>query len=93
MDGRKIVKRVSSLVIGAGITQIVFTIVDAHVPQDSFLKQEVPVTAAKLATTMVLKDVIQERVDAKIDKACDYFDNDIKPSFQEKLEEKRKQRK
>lgn len=93
MDGRKIVKKVSRFVIGAGISQIVFSIVDAHTPQDSFWKQEVPVTAAKLATTMVIQDLIQDKVDAKIDKAWDAFDNDIKPKFHEKLEEKRNKRK
>lgn len=91
MDGRTFVKKASGWIIGAGLTQIVFHIIDEHVPQDKFFRQEVPVTAAKLATTMVLKEVIQERVDAKIDKAWDAFDHDWKPKFEEKLAERKRE--
>lgn len=93
MDGRKIVKKVSGFVIGAGISQIIWSIVDNNTPQDKTLTQELPVTAAKFATTMVIQDVIQERVDTKIDKAWDYFDYEFKPKFRDKLEEKRNKRK
>lgn len=54
------------LVIGLGISQIVFAVVDELVPQET-VYQKVTVFVGRKAITMIIKDSIQDSVDARID--------------------------
>lgn len=72
MENIDIIKKVVGFTVGVGVTHVLSGIVDNNVQQETGL-QRVITFAGKTAITMVVKEIVQDHVDAKIDKAHDWW--------------------
>lgn len=64
------------LLVGAGVSHIVYAIIESHVEEDNAF-QKVTTFAGKMAIGMVVGDVVKGSVDKKIDEAVDWYVNNV----------------
>ena len=82
MDGLGIFKKVVGFTVGAGISRIVSGIVRNNVETEKTL-DKVTVWIGEYALTMVLQEVVQQHVDAKIDGYVEKWNNAVAKAKEE----------
>lgn len=65
-----------SLVIGAGVSQIVTGVVNSTTPQEQFLQKGL-VFAGRTGITMLVSDAVRDHVDVKIDMAAAWISSNV----------------
>lgn len=88
-DKINVTKKVLGTVIGYGVSQIIFGIVEAHTEDRDRLDQQVSIEVAKWGMTFAVKELVQERVDQSVDNAYAKW-LDFKQEVKDKIKEKDK---
>jgi hypothetical protein len=88
-DKIAITKKVLSVAIAWGAAEIIFGIVEHNTDDRDRIDQKVSIEIAKYGTVYVVKELIEDRVDASVDKAYASW-LDFKQEVKDKMKEKGK---
>lgn len=85
MDSIVIAKKVTSLVVGVGVTKIVRAIIKNNVTPENVIDQ-VTITAAAMVLGGIVANVSQKYTDSKIDELVKFWNENLRPKKEETAE-------